>query len=296
MGDKPFELIITYPKLIILAIIILTACFCFGLAGITSDPDFDKFLPEDHPARVYNDTVKNTFSLGKSIFVVIDTDNPNGVFNRKSLHIIHALTDEVAAIDGVLKNTIMSIATERNIVGTEEGMTADYFMEDLPESDEEIAKLKQDVLASDLHVGNIISPDGSMASIVFDVEDDIDNLLLHDTLQELLSSYRDQENNIIVTGDPVASGLVGKYVGIDMGVIRNDADCHSCCPDHLVDYLQGLQGDVAAVFCDQHHRFMDPGLIWDHWNGHEHDLSRRSNHPDGHRRYGFDPYHFGLLP
>ena len=219
MTDSVIHLVLTQPKKILLLFAILSGILAMGLSKLVSEPDFEKFLPGDHPEKLINDVIRETFNIGKPVMITIRNEGPVGIFNETTLEKISLLTEEVSELEGVISSSVMSLATERNITASTDGMTTDYFMDDPPTEAEDIKSLRDNVLNFDLLSGSLYSADSQMAAIIFDMEDEVDSAIIFEKISKLAAKYEDQENQINFTGDVIASGLIGKYIQIDMTVM-----------------------------------------------------------------------------
>lgn len=219
MIDRCIRLVIKKPKAILLFFLFVTLILASGLGRLTLESDFEKFLPSDHPAKVLNDSVRHIFGTGKPIFIVVENSGSSGIFNEKTLQIVRDITDAVKSTHGVIGSSVLSLATERYITASDDGMTADYFMETVPSSVSDIARLKENIMSYEILHGMIISEDGKMASIIFEVKNDIDNARIDAEMQRFANEFGDEENHIYYAGDPIASVLVGKYIDLDMKVM-----------------------------------------------------------------------------
>ena len=82
---------------------------------IQIDTDPENMLSEEHPSRVFHNQTKRDFAMHDAIVVGVVNDGQNGVYTQAALSDIHALTDDILAIEGVIDAGVMSVSTVDNI-------------------------------------------------------------------------------------------------------------------------------------------------------------------------------------
>lgn len=107
-------------KIMVVAFLIIIATAVF-IPTLTIDSRSEAFLPEDDPALLYRDQVEETFGLKDPMVISVVNKGEHGVFNPQSLQLIQWLTDEVMKMPEINRDRVVSLATEDNITGNEEG-------------------------------------------------------------------------------------------------------------------------------------------------------------------------------
>lgn len=110
-----------------LAFLIIIATGAF-IPTLTIDSRSEAFLPEDDPALLYRDQVEETFGLKDPMVIAIVNKGEHGIFNPQTLQLIQWLTDEVMEMPEINRDRVVSLATEDNISGNEEGMLVEAFI------------------------------------------------------------------------------------------------------------------------------------------------------------------------
>jgi len=212
-----FQKVTTYYKLIL----VLSILFIFGsaiiLPRLTFDTGQEAFIDDNNPVLVYRDKVKDIFGLKDPM--VIAVHNENGVFNVESLKLIAQLGDSLVHVQGIDPDKIMSIATEKNIIGTYDGLEVDYFYDpsDLDQAKaDEVWKAVQNF---DLYFGSIVSEDGNTALIVAEYfEEGGENALgyiIYNDILELVSRIDHGDNEVHVAGVGAVSDYLMTYIDLD---------------------------------------------------------------------------------
>lgn len=202
-------------------VLVLSALFIVAMGvfipRIIFDTSQEAFIQDDNPVLVYRDKVKETFGLKDPM--VIAVHNENGVFNVESLKLVANLSDQLITIKGVDPDKIMSIATEKNVVGTYNGLDVDnfYFVDEL-----DYAKAQQvweSVQDFDLFMGSIVSDDGRTTLIVAEYFEEegvnaIGNRIYEDILK-MVDTVVPGDNEIHVAGIGAVSDYLTTYIDKD---------------------------------------------------------------------------------
>ena len=211
-----FRKVTGYPK-IILAICLIVIFTGIGfIPTITKDTSSESFMPEDHPAVVYREKVKDIFGLSDPVVVAIVNDDPTGIFNPYSLHLVNRLTNRIAAIEGVDPDRITSLATENNIIGTEDGMLVEPFLELPITKQEEADMVRQAVMNFPLYLGSLVSSSGNATLIIVELFDESAGAKVYLDLLELIKKTPVKNEKIYVAGEAAVVEYLGKYIDMDV--------------------------------------------------------------------------------
>ncbi|MBL6692086.1 MAG: RND family transporter [Pseudomonadales bacterium] len=213
---RVFWWITAFPRtFIVLGLALIIACASF-VPSLVKDTRSDAFLPDDEPALVYRDKVKDIFGLTDPMVVAVVNDGPHGVFNPNSLALVDWLTEEIARLDNVDPDRITSLATENNISGYEEGMRVESFWEAIPERQEQADQVRAAVMDFPLYIGSLVAEDGSATLIVAEVSDQTKAQQLYEDLLMLADNApANAGEQIHVAGEGAVSGYLGSYIDAD---------------------------------------------------------------------------------
>ena len=95
------------------------------------------------------------------------------------------MTDQTAAAPDVDPERVASIATENNIVGTEDGMVVEPFYEEAPATQEGADAVREAVMDFPLYVGSLVARDGTAALIVAELLDETQGSTVYRHLLEV---------------------------------------------------------------------------------------------------------------
>lgn len=202
--EKFFTWVTRNHKIMIATSLILIIVAGTMLPQIKKNTSPTAFIAKDNPILQYRDKVREIFSLKDPIVLAIY--NENGIYNRGSLELIYSLGEKVKNIQGVDPNQVTSIATEKNIVGTADGLTVSpfYEMDNFDSSTPQKVKLALDDF--EIYQGNLISKNGKMALIVAELMD-ADTIgespsgsKVYNEILEIVQNTNSGENEIHVAG------------------------------------------------------------------------------------------------
>ena len=211
-----FTAVTEFPKTIMalgFLIIISTAAF---IPTLTIDARSESFLPPDNPALIYRDQVEEVFGLRDPMVIAIINKGEQGIFNPQSLQLVQWLTDEVMKMPEVNRDRVVSLATEDNITGNEEGMLIEAFFETPPTTQAEADKVRAAVMDFPLYLGSMVARDGSATMIVTEMLNDEDGPKVYEKLLDLIKRAPiNNDEEIHLAGDGAVSGYLITYINAD---------------------------------------------------------------------------------
>jgi predicted RND superfamily exporter protein len=209
-----YSKVIKWPKTIILSFVAVVGICFMSLPKMKIDNRVESYINEDNEALLTRNKVKEMFGLTDPF--VIAVENEKGVFNPASLNLIAALSEESQQIKGVNPEKIVSIATEKNITGTVDGMDVSYFYDTKVESQAQADQIKDAVMDFPLYKGNLVSEDGTMALIVIETlnfDNDPSIYLQFDSLVKKYNTGSDQK--IHLAGLGAVNAYLDTYIARD---------------------------------------------------------------------------------
>ncbi|MGR3218960.1 MAG: efflux RND transporter permease subunit [Candidatus Anammoxibacter sp.] len=215
-----FWKITTYPKTILLVCFIAIVVAASFLPELTKDSSSESFIPNDHPAAIYREKVKDIFGLSDPVVVAVVNNEPTGIFNPHSLNLVGWLTNRISEMPGVDSARITSLTTENNIVGTEDGMLVEPFLELPITKQEEADKVRHAVMDFPLYVGSLVAPDGNATLIVAELFDESTGAKVYADILELVKNAPVIKENVYVAGEAAVVEYLGKYIDADVQLLN----------------------------------------------------------------------------
>jgi hydrophobe/amphiphile efflux-3 (HAE3) family protein len=158
--DRLAEILLRYRWPLLFLLIVLSCFFATQLRFWSVRSSIDETLPKDHPRARYFEQFLQEFENPDLVLVGLKEED---IFRRETLERIDHLTREIEKVPHLLRVT--SITNVPHIRGTEEGIEVRPFLEEIPSSPERLAHARTLALSNPRYVRNLLSPDGTFASI-----------------------------------------------------------------------------------------------------------------------------------
>ncbi len=211
-----FNQVVRHPKKILLLGIILLAAWASQLALLHKDTRADAFLAEDNPALVYKNRVKEQFGLADPMVIAVVSDSDQGIFNPNTLALVDYLSQELMELPNIDPDRVVSLATENNITGTDEGMDVEPFFEPFPETRADAGRIRQAVANFPLYQGSVVARDGRATLIIAEMIDELQAGETYDQIMELVANAPVSDGEQLhVAGEGAISGYLGSYIDAD---------------------------------------------------------------------------------
>jgi len=211
-----FNAVTSKPKIVIALGLILIIMFASFIPTLQKDTRSDAFIPEEHPALVFRDKTKEIFGLDDPMVIAVTNNGEHGIFTPHTLALVEWLTVQLEDLDNVDPDRITSLATENNIIGTEEGMLVEPFFADHPDTQQQANKVRNAVMDFPLYLGSLVAKDGSGTLIVAELFDQTKAQDLYEKLLILIESAPVIEGEEIhIAGEGAVAGYMGAYIDSD---------------------------------------------------------------------------------
>jgi uncharacterized protein len=204
------------PKFFLIICISVILATSAMLHRLETDTRPNSFLAADNPALVYREKVREQFGLSDPLIIALVDHSSTGVFNPQSLAVLQSLADEISALPNIDDERVMSLATEKNIVASEDGMEISGFLESLPKGQHQADAVRAAVFDFPLLIGNLVSEDGHIALIVAELLDDREVEATYAQVKAIadrISAAGDIE--VHVAGEGAIAGYLSQYIDID---------------------------------------------------------------------------------
>lgn len=146
----------------VIMMLLIIASIVSQISKLTVDVSTEGFMHENDPARISYNAFREQFGRDELILVAIDSQN---VFDRDFLGKLKALHNELRENVPFVED-ITSLVNARNTRGEGDELIVEDLLEDWPETDEEIALLKERVFDNPMYKNLLISGDGKITNIV----------------------------------------------------------------------------------------------------------------------------------
>ena len=205
-------------KVVLGGIFLVTAYFAWHIPAVRMLSDFADLLPQEHPYIQLHNSIRDTFG-GANIIVMAMEVEEGTIFTNDSLDRIHRITQKLDSVSNINHNLVSSL-THRNIRKiflTPDGTirSQNYYDPHHGEyTEEQLARIQRDVLASANVYGLLVSPDMKAALIKGTLnEGQLDYGKVFEELQAIRAEESAPGVKIHATGHPVLVGWVDSYSG-----------------------------------------------------------------------------------
>lgn len=211
------NLVFKYPKAFLTVIGLLTLFFAAQVPKVKMYSDFADLLPQEHEYIKLHNSIRDTFGGANNVVMAVVVDRGD-IFTADTLARIHRITQAVDNVAGVNHNLLSSLThrTSRKVWLTETGdVNSQPYYDPLKRdwSEEELSRLRHDVMANPRIFGLLVSPDLKAALIKAQFNE---GQLNYGEIFSQLQRIRQQESapgvDIYATGQPMLWGWVYSYL------------------------------------------------------------------------------------
>jgi predicted RND superfamily exporter protein len=213
------EATIKFRVALLLFSLLLTSFFIYDtVTQIKLYDDPNEWLPADNPIGKLNSTLQKQFGGGNLVTIQISVKEGD-IFNAETLSKVKRITREIHLIWGVVPYNVMSIADlkAKYMKGSEEMLDITTLMDQVPQTPEEMERLKYGVRHNPLISGAFVSSDAKATMIQADFRTGLglatdlpvtDPVAIYQKVKGIIEPERDNNHIIQATGTPIIIGWV----------------------------------------------------------------------------------------
>ena len=198
--------VVSWPKAVILSVLVVTVALSFFLKRIELWLDLDQQIPPGHPLVVVGKRIEKLFG-GKYITIVGVYPKSGTVYTPATLAKVKRINEALEGMPGVRTGSVMSLMSPRvkDIRSTDEALAVDPLAPTVPQNDAEMAALRERVKRNHVVTSLLVSDDGRATAVIVDFEDF--NKAggaagLFPKLERILDRERDANTEILSAGSP----------------------------------------------------------------------------------------------
>ncbi len=213
--EKFSELVVKYKWFIFFFVIATSIFFGTQLSKLKINSDIISSLPADDKDAVLLKRIGEKFGGNRLGMVILDCED---VFTNQVLNHVQQITDSILQIKGI--SLVTSLTNTLDIKESEDGIEIGKLVDnyDLPDTPDELNKLKERVLANDMYNGTIVSGDGTATIVVFTLSDDADIQEIAKKVTEKTEALQLPEN-IYYAGSPMLVTSIAHLISKDMALL-----------------------------------------------------------------------------
>ncbi|MEH6557337.1 MAG: outer membrane lipoprotein-sorting protein [Oceanicoccus sp.] len=209
-----FKLIVGHPKRVVFIGLLFIAVMASMLPQLSQDTRSDAFLADDNPALIYREKVKSIFGLSDPMVIAVVAED--SIFTVQGLNAVQAVSDAVIDVRNIDPDGVKSLATENNIVGSDEGMDVEPFFEETLNSQSEADHVRNAIRNFPLYQGSLVAHDESATLVIAEL---LDETLAEQTYTDLVVALDGLELpegvTLHIAGEGAISGYLGSYISSD---------------------------------------------------------------------------------
>ena len=182
---------------IVLVVAALTIFFGFYGTKIKVDANIINSLPDTDPAAKLYKEIGEKYQGNTTGIIILQTDN---IFRTDVLEDIRDITDSLMSMKGITQVTSLTniIDIRTSEWGMEVGRLVDEY--DLPDTPEELARLRDRVFSKDMYRGIIVSEDSTTTAIIATYSPDVPEDSISQAIKDVVSKIPLRHNEKIYFG------------------------------------------------------------------------------------------------
>ncbi len=209
---------IRHPWWVFAITIIATLGVAPGIFRLKIRTDGHALVPKDASEILLDRTIRDSFGIADPVVILIRTKHERGVFNKQTVALVADLTADLMAAKIVAPHHILSLATEKGYRVKPGTLKFRAFLEPLPQTNQELDTLRDDLDKIQLYNGTIVSFDKTATAIMVGIPPERDRMALFHSVLDVIDDRRPFEDDVTLIGAPVAEGLLGTHILEDLGV------------------------------------------------------------------------------
>ncbi|MEW6027103.1 MAG: MMPL family transporter [Planctomycetota bacterium] len=210
------EFSVNHPRWVIFIVIILSIIGLSQFPKVRTDTNPKNMLPANSDVRVWNDEVDKTFALYEDM-IAVGIVNEQGILNPATLGKIQRITEKILQLPGVASRDVSGFTTIDNVTVEGGTLKVSPLMTAVPQTAEEIDRLRRTLFENPLFINRIISMDGKTTAIYIPLEKGANGKEIADRLREIVQAEKGPEQYYIA-GDPVARDTFGAEMFLLMAI------------------------------------------------------------------------------
>jgi len=217
MPKKNFSDFVVRHRIIVIALLILaTVFFGYEITRIKINADFSKYLKQDDPLVMEYNRIGEIFAGKSLVMVPIESEN---VFSFQTLSLMKKLTDAYKDLPNI--SYVASLTSVIDFKRTEWGLEVGKLLQDgeVPQSDEELRRLRDYVLSKEMYVGDLVSEDGKAAIILARLIPGVDEAKVVKEMIHVTEEIAPSTENISFGGLPAITYVIMEQVKSNFTVL-----------------------------------------------------------------------------
>lgn len=213
-----------HPVWILASLGAITIFFGLFAPGIEFFSDLYGMLPQDDPVVQRFEETKEDFGSQSIVLIAMTAPDGETIFSLPTLRKLYTITEELEVLEneGLLEDVISATNVD-TVQGTDVALIVGPILSTLPETEEDAAEFKRQVLAERQLLGSIVLEDGSAAALILKVHPDIegDQIKIDGVMKRVnaILAHHEGPEEFYVTGDTPLIFYTNLYMRQDLGFL-----------------------------------------------------------------------------
>ena len=207
---------VRHPRLVITLVGAVTICALLFIPRIRLRLDGRSLIPSNLPEFAEGDLAASRFELRDLVLIGVGNEE-SGVYTPDTLRRIARLSDGLSRVEGVVADSVVSIATVPRVALVDGNVDTDPLFR--PEDElnvEAIQELRREVGRRGYNTGSLVSSDGKGAAIIAKVEPSADRYRLLEQTRALIAGESSGKDSIYLSGSALAQAVLGEATARDL--------------------------------------------------------------------------------
>jgi predicted RND superfamily exporter protein len=204
------------PRLVLLLTLLVTLVFAAQFPRIRIDTDPENMLEADQPERVFYRQMKREFGIHDML--VVGLVDPAGVYRPEVLERYARIVDGISRLTGVVLEDLLSLTSTDDVRPAADTLSVAPIMERVPQSEEEMARLRGALVGNPLFADKLADRDGTALAIYVPIRAKDQSRRIAGEIEAILERERLPGQSFHVAGLPVAEDTFGFEMFTQMAV------------------------------------------------------------------------------
>ncbi|MDX9787885.1 MAG: MMPL family transporter [Desulfobacterales bacterium] len=210
MINKIAEYTLKFRILILALILVVTVVFGYFIKDIKISTDFDDLMSHKHDYIKTFKQYREKFGGANDVYIVLETKEGD-IFNSDILNKVRDIQQQLHLIPGVNHYQVISLASSKLKVVEPvfDAIETAVLMEDVPQNEKELVKLKKNVKNDKTINGVWVSVDGKATLIKASFHEKlIDYPLVFNSIKKIINEHKNDRIDIYAVGHPMVVGYI----------------------------------------------------------------------------------------
>jgi predicted RND superfamily exporter protein len=202
--DRYVRWLVRHPWIVLVAVTVVTAVVASGLRHLHTEFNVESSLPANHPFVRIDRTIRKEFGGRRTLMLGI-VPRTGDVWQPAVLATVRDVTLAALSLADVIPQNVVSLAAPsvRHVEDRNGSIETDYLMRDVPQTPEDIARLRANVESDPQLRGMLVTPDQRAALVVVDFFEGPESHELAQRVLDMADQFRDRPVDIWVAGEPM---------------------------------------------------------------------------------------------